>query len=230
MRAFPATAAAGLFAAATAAAAFQCSSTALRTPRSIGGLPASPPSTPSQRRRPSVPLSSQDDVGVDVGEDAEDAEEEYELIEFVVTPEQIALLRKEANRREAARTLPKYYLPAPENGGEVSQETADEVLALFQAGELLDLRGVSKGAKKRVFNTAYAIADTLEDVYGKPVVVVEVKGFAARLYCPWDEEERVGRLRLRSSYKPGQWTNKAKPLRDARGQIVQDASGNNIKV
>jgi hypothetical protein len=69
------------------------------------------------------------------------------------------------------------------------------------------------------------------------VVVVEIKGFAVKLYRPWccesdDEDEmtmREGQIQLRTNYKPGQWTRKAKPIRDIRGQIITDEYGNSVK-
>mmetsp|Transcript_4600 Transcript_4600/g.7661 ORF Transcript_4600/g.7661 Transcript_4600/m.7661 type:complete len:80 (-) Transcript_4600:261-500(-) len=75
------------------------------------------------------------------------------------------------------------------------------------------------------------MAGMLEDAFEKPVVVVDIKGFAAKLYCPWDSDDNgVGqRIQLRSSYKPGQWTRKAKPIRDIRGQIILDENGKSIK-
>ena len=166
----------------------------------------------------------------DVQDDDADADEEYELVEFCVSPEQITLLRKEASKRQASKKLPKYFLP----GKEVSPETIDEISNLFDTSELIEVRGVSKENKKKVFDAAHGLAATLEDSIEKPVVVVDIKGFAVKLYCPWnDDVDEQGnarkRIQLRTSYKPGQWTRKAKPIRDNRGQIVTDEDGKSIK-
>jgi len=158
-----------------------------------------------------------------VGEGDEDTEGDPG--EFVVTPRQIATLRKEAGRREARKILPKVFLSAADDGGEGLEEAA----ARFAESELVELRGVSRASKRQVFDTAYALAAALEERVGRPVVVVEVKGFTARLYCPWDEESRAGRLVLRHGYRPGQWTSKSKPVRDERGQIMKDENGVSIK-
>lgn len=162
--------------------------------------------------------------------DDADADEEYELVEFCVSPEQITLLRKEAARRQASKKLPKYFLPDKE----VSPETIDEISNLFDTSELIEVRGVSKENKKKVFDAAHGLAATLEDSIEKPVVVVDIKGFAVKLYCPWnDDVDEQGnarkRIQLRTSYKPGQWTRKAKPIRDNRGQIVTDDDGKSMK-
>mmetsp|Transcript_13465 Transcript_13465/g.29243 ORF Transcript_13465/g.29243 Transcript_13465/m.29243 type:complete len:218 (-) Transcript_13465:198-851(-) len=156
-------------------------------------------------------------------------EEEEEEMEFIfVSPEQISFLRKEANQREANKKLPKHFLPAEESK-EVSQETVDEISKLFESSELIEVRGVSRDQKKQVFDTGYGLAATLEDVFEKPVVVVDIKGFAVKLYCPWDDEEQVGRIQLRTNYRPGQWKRKAKAIRDNRGQVILDENGKTIK-
>ena len=120
-----------------------------------------------------------------------------------------------------------------------SDATAGNVL--FAKHEIIEIRGIGKDDKKSVHYIANAIANTLEDTMNKPVVVVDVKGHAVRYYCPWDDddenekddmnnESRVGkRIELRTKYRPGQWTRKAKPIRDNRGQIVTDVNGNSIK-
>eukprot|EP00581_Thalassiosira_minuscula_P014967 CAMPEP_0183729750 /NCGR_PEP_ID=MMETSP0737-20130205/31126_1 /TAXON_ID=385413 /ORGANISM="Thalassiosira miniscula, Strain CCMP1093" /LENGTH=224 /DNA_ID=CAMNT_0025962029 /DNA_START=139 /DNA_END=813 /DNA_ORIENTATION=+ len=153
-------------------------------------------------------------------------EEEYELVEFFVSPEQITTLRKEATKRDSRKKLTKFFMPPPDD---VSDETIDEICKLFDTSELIEVRGVSKDNKRRVFDTAHALAGKLEDTIEKPVVVVDIKGFAVKLYCPWDDEARSGRIQLRTGYKPGQWTRKAKPIRDNRGQIILDEHGKSVK-
>ena len=169
-------------------------------------------------------------------EEEQEEDEEEEVTEFFISPVQIAFLRKEATKRESNRKLLKFTLPAEENTMEIAPETIDEICDLFEEQELIEVRGVSRDAKKRVFYMAHALANTLEDAMEKPVVVVDIKGFAVKLYCPWDDDDeegdegRVGkRIQLRSNYRPGQWTRKAKPIRDDRGQIITDGDGNSMK-
>lgn len=170
--------------------------------------------------------SPQDDV-------PSDDDEEYEMVEFFVSPEQISLLRKEALKRESRKKLPKLFLPAEETL-EATSETIEAISNLFDASELIEVRGVSRDAKKLVFDTAQGLASTVEDEMEKPVVVVDIKGFAVKLYCPWDDEQGGGgnagkRIQLRTSYRPGQWARKAKPIRDNRGQIIRDEDGKSVK-
>lgn len=155
-------------------------------------------------------------------------EEEYEVVEFFVSAEQISFLRKEARQRESSKKLPKHFL-SPEESMEVTPETIDTISKLFETNELIEVRGVSRDKKKQIFDTAYGLAATLEDAAEKPVVVVDIKGFAAKLYCPWDSDEKGGRIQLRSNYRPGQWTRKPKALRDNRGQVIMDENGKSLK-
>ena len=159
----------------------------------------------------------------------EDDEEEYELVEFFVSPNQIDILRKEANKRKARKALPTFFMAAGDSTVEVSEETLQEISNLFEANEIIEIRGISKDKKKLVFDMSYALAETIEDMMEKPVVVVEVKGFAVKLYSPFDDEEQGKRIHLRSSYKPGQWKRKPKAIRDNRGQIILDENGKSVK-
>jgi len=161
-------------------------------------------------------------------QEEEDDEEDYELVEFFVSPNQIDILRKEANKRKARKALPTFFMPAGDST-EVSEETLKEISNLFETNEIIEIRGISKDKKKLVFDMSYALAETIEDSMEKPVVVVEVKGFAAKLYSPFDNEEQGKRIHLRSSYKPGQWKRKPKAIRDNRGQIILDENGKSIK-
>lgn len=180
-------------------------------------------------------------------EEEEEVEEDESEVNFFVSPEQISFLRKEASKREARNKLPRYNLstttssPQVDNDDEenfLSDETITSISNLFEQSELIEVRGVSKNSKRKVHETAHALASTLEDIYETPVVVVEIKGFAVKLYRPWscesddDEDEmtmREGQIQLRTNYKPGQWTRKAKPIRDIRGQIITDEYGNSVK-
>lgn len=161
-----------------------------------------------------------------------------EVIDFFVSPEQISFLRKEANKREARNKLPRFNLSASSQQEDVENlpnETIDAISTLFEQSELIEVRGVSKNSKRKVYEMAQTLASTLENLYETPVIVVEIKGFAVKLYRPWSEDEddnetmREGRIQLRTNYKPGQWTRKAKPIRDFRGQIITDEFGNSVK-
>ena len=155
----------------------------------------------------------------------QDEDDEYELLDFFVSPEQINTLRKEAKKRQSRRKLTTFFIP-PE---EVSQDTINAISALFDTNELIELRSVSRDKKKQVFDTAYALAATLENEVEKPVVVVDIKGYAVKLYCPFTDDEQGKRIQLRTSYKPGQWSKKPKAIRDDRGQIITDENGKSIK-
>jgi hypothetical protein len=179
---------------------------------------------PRSNRRQSTMRQSNDLLLAEV-------EEQEEMIDFFVSPVQIAFLRKEANKRESNKRLLKFSLP-PQETAEISPETIDEIFNLFDKSELIEVRGVSKDAKKKVFDSAHGLAATLEDALEMPVVVVDIKGFAVKLYCPWDDDEqggRGGRIQLRTNYRPGQWMRKAKPIRDNRGQIITDEDGMSVK-
>jgi hypothetical protein len=163
-------------------------------------------------------------------QDGDDDGEEENLFEFFVSPEQILVLRKEANKRERNKKLLKFFLPREESLA-ISQQSKDEISSLFEKSELIEVRGLSKDQKKGVFDAAYSMAEFLEVEIGKPVAVVEIKGCAVRLYCPWLEDkcDSSKRIKLFTSYRPGQWTRKPKPIRNAFGQIVTDENGKSIK-
>ena len=206
---------------AASASAFQCSHNRV----------ISPPPFQAGRMQPMIPKSHKHNTVLYQTDEPHD-EDEYELVEFFVSPEQISLLRKEANKRDTRKKLPKVFLP-PEESMEITSETITEISNLFETSELIEVRGVSRDKKKHVFDTAHNLALTVEDQMEKPVVVVDIKGFAVKLYCPWDDDQNDKnggkKVELRSSYKPGQWTRKAKPLRDNRGQIITDENGKSIK-
>ena len=173
--------------------------------------------------------STQEDIQQTEQDDDNDDDDGYELVEFFVSPEQITTLRKEAKKRQSKKKLPNFFL-SPEESMEVSLETIESISKLFDTNELIEVRGVSRDKKKHVFDTSYGLAETLENVIEKPVVVVEIKGFAVKLYCPFDNDEGgKQRIQLRTSYRPGQWTRKLKPVRDNRGQIIMDENGKSVK-
>ncbi|KAL7521012.1 hypothetical protein ACHAWX_005707 [Stephanocyclus meneghinianus] len=172
----------------------------------------------------SIILSQADeDQDADYDEDDDPGENQ----EFFVSSEQIMFLRKEAAKRESNRRIPKLILSSQE-GDDVSQETLDEIINLFDASEIIEVRGISRDVKKNVYDAANSLAMSLEEEMGKPVVIVNIKGFAAKLYCPWDDD-RNNKIQLRTSYRPNQWTRKPKPLRDNRGQIIKGEDGKSIK-
>lgn len=165
----------------------------------------------------------------EIQQDVEEAEED--LVEFFISAEQISVLRKEANKRDRVKKLQKYFLPQDESL-ELSQQSIDEITNLFEKSELIEVRGVSKGQKKGLFDVATAMAEMLEGEIGKPVVVVQIQGFAVKMYCPWldgEGQDVSKRIKLFTSYKPGQWTRKPKPIRNAFGQIVMDENGKSVK-
>ncbi|KAL7439259.1 hypothetical protein ACHAXH_008424 [Discostella pseudostelligera] len=205
--------------------------------RSNNSAPTSSWTTHLTHYRPSTTCRSTQlrlqEGGFDDGDEEDDA-----VIDFFVSPEQIALLRKEASKREARNKLPRYNLSTSQqedvNMEDLSDETIDAISQLFEQSELIEVRGVSKNSKRKVYEMAQTLASTLENIYEIPVVVVEIKGFAVKLYRPWSEEDdnetmREGLIQLRTNYKPGQWTRKAKPIRDFRGQIITDEFGNSVK-
>jgi len=157
----------------------------------------------------------------------QEGEEYGEGEEFFVSQEQILYLRKQANKRESSKRLPKLIL-SPEEREEVSEETVESIIHLFEDSEIIEVRGISRDKKKHVHDTAHGLAGLLEEEMEKPVVVVNIKGFAAKMYSPWNED-RGNNIQLRTSYKPGQWTRKAKPVRDKRGQIIMGEDGKSIK-
>lgn len=227
------------------ASAFQFQPTTTRPVSRASCLPSSSQSriggrasTSARDRRSILRQSDHHDAEGEKREGEEEEEEEYEMVDFLVSPEGIATLRKEAVRRESRKKLCKFFLPPPpaaEEEGTTSEETTiGEICDLFEGSELVEVRGVSRESKRGVFDAAHDLAASLEDAMEKPVVVLEVKGFAARLYCPWVDGQggnagAAARIQLRTSYRPGQWTRKPKPIRDERGQIITDENGKSIK-
>jgi len=184
--------------------------------------------TPPQLiQRPPVRSTILSQAGDDQDTDYDEDDDLGESQEFFVSPEQIMFLRKEAAKRESNRRIPKLILSSEESD-DVSQETLDEIISLFDASEIIEVRGISRDAKKNVYDTANSLAMCLEEEMGKPVVIVNIKGFAAKLYSPWDDD-RNNKIQLRTSYRPNQWAKKPKPLRDNRGQIIMGEDGKSIK-
>jgi len=131
----------------------------------------------SNYRRPSTTLASEGEGQGDEGEDDDDEEEGGVMAEFfVVSPVQIAFLRKESTKRESNRKLPIYTLPPEEHAMKIAPEMINDICEIFDGHELVEIRGVSGDDKKRVYYTAYALANTLEDAMERSVVVVDIRG------------------------------------------------------
>jgi hypothetical protein len=202
---------------------------------------------PTIIRRTSIVRPSRVVLQAEEDHDDDEEREGNDAVDFFVSPVQIAYLRKEANKRESNRRLVKYNLPPQDvftaSHFDISPDAMRDISHLFDGSEIIEVRGISRDSRKGVFDAARALAGTLEDAFDKPVVVVDIRGHAAKLYSPWDEDDddddnterretiRTGtRIRLRSNYRPGQWTRKARPMRDNRGQIVTDEDGMSVKV
>ena len=112
--------------------------------------------------------------------------------------------------------------------GDDDAETGEEEEAFFSAvcadlneHEMLQVRGVSKHNKRRVFDKSNQLADDLSTQMQRPVFVVNIKGHSVTLYCG-SNDERKRKIILRSSYQEGNWELKMKAPRDHRGQIIKD--------
>ena len=145
-----------------------------------------------------------------------------------ITPNQIKTLRKEAAKRIARKTMAQqsYYVGGEESeessSGEGAQDFFSTVCALLEENELVQIRGVSKNQKRKVYETADQLAEDLSLKMKRSVFVVEIKGFAVTLYCGSLDENKKGRILLRSSYQEGAWELRMKAPRDHRGQIIRD--------
>jgi hypothetical protein len=176
------------------------------------------------RIQSTVILQQSDGDDYDEEEDYDDQQGE----EFFVSPANIKVLRKEATKREVGRELPKFVLP-PDEQSEISEETLSGIINLFDEAEIIEVKNISKNAKRYVYATTNDLAALLEEEMGQPVVIVSIKGFTARLYSPWVEEDRRGRIVLRTSYRPNQWKKRPRPVRDNRGQVIRGEDGKSIK-
>ena len=142
-----------------------------------------------------------------------------------VTPNQIKALRKEASKRLARNSMEQhsYYVGEEDKDDTASQEAFfSAVSADLEEHELVQIRGVSKSNKRKVYETADQLAEDLSVAMKRPVFVVDIKGFAVTFYCGSLDEHKKGRILLRSSYQEGAWDLKMKAPRDHRGQIVKD--------
>jgi len=175
-------------------------------------------SSPEFAEEPDDDESSEDDVGGRRG----------------LTPKQIKLLRKEVAKRRARKSLAQIWLPETSTSSSSSDfvfapEWLNEVLQRLDKEELVEIRGISKNDPKNVFATSQELAVELtliqqqegegSDEGDVDVEWVETKGFASTFYAPSKSNPKIV---LRSSYKEGVWSKKAKMPRDYRGQIIWD--------
>lgn len=131
----------------------------------------------------------------------------------------IATLRKEASKRLANNRMPVLFLTEDETHGDFADSLHDICQALTTA-ELVQVRGLSRDAKKQIRSVADALSAALSIEMAKDVNLVECKGHAAIYYCPADDDVD-GKIKLFTSVgKKTEWTRKPKPVRDNRGQII----------
>ena len=134
--------------------------------------------------------------------------------EDFVSPNQIKALRKTAGKLRARKKLVRFAMPEEESFGPFSVETSKAIADLLLENELVEVRGIAKDKKPKVFATTQQLAIDVGIEAEKVVTTVEIKGFAATMYCPGDKITR------RTSYREGQWKRKRRPKRDNRGQII----------
>jgi hypothetical protein len=138
-----------------------------------------------------------------------------------VTPTQLKLLRKQVTKRRASKTLPQVWLPEDSADDSFSQTALADISTTFSPEhELVSVRGISKGAPKKVHAVSVDLAFELGLLLGTSVELIETAGHASTFYCPSTNDEEGKSITLRTSYKEGQWSKKPKAPRDHRGQIV----------
>ena len=136
-----------------------------------------------------------------------------------LSSQHIATLRKESAKRIANNRMPIEYLTESETDGSFGDSLAAIVQDL-RDNELVLVRGISRDAKKQVRAVADALTAALSVEMGKDVNLVECKGHTAIYFCP-ASEDNPQRLRLFTSVgQKNEWTQKPKPVRDNRGQII----------
>ena len=144
-----------------------------------------------------------------------------------LTPNQIKLLRKEAAKRMAGKSLAQVFLPENNDNDDddddddmADDETLDTILQELQQHELVQVRGIARDNVRHVYAETQRMVLELNLLLSSStqtvVDCVETSGHSSILYAPADPP----RITLRSSYKEGQWTKKPKKPRDRRGQIV----------
>jgi RNA-binding protein YhbY len=137
-----------------------------------------------------------------------------------LTTNQIKMLRKEMNKREASNQLSQVFLSADESFGPFSLETVQSIVAELTEQELVEVRGISRDRKRAVKTTSERLALELGMESGKNVSIVQIKGHAATLYRP--SEDASNAIQLRTTGKGNHWEKKAKAPRNDRGHIIVD--------
>mmetsp|Transcript_10429 Transcript_10429/g.21437 ORF Transcript_10429/g.21437 Transcript_10429/m.21437 type:complete len:200 (-) Transcript_10429:2127-2726(-) len=138
-----------------------------------------------------------------------------------LTPSQVKILRKEADKRYARKSMPRIQF---------SEDDQDECLSKIGAAlctsELVMVSGLSKGNKKGVKEEAEFVEYEVMRLIEKEVFVLTIKGSSATFYSPFSEEEKkeseTNSIQLFNSYRPNQWSKRIKAPRDSRGQIIKD--------
>lgn len=137
-----------------------------------------------------------------------------------LTSQQIATLRKEANRRSARNQLPWIVLDADESMGPWSDSTIKEILNQLAQHELVQVRGLCRDDRRYVKSTAERLSAELSVQAGDLVSLVDHAGHAAVLYQPSALVARP--ISLHTTGKENHWQRRAKAPRDRRGQIIKD--------
>jgi len=151
----------------------------------------------------------------------EDLEEDDD---FVITPNQLKVLRKEARKRQ----LPKASLTPEESRGPFSHETLSTIAQILSRHEMVQVRGISRENIKDVREFSESLALDLERETERMVFSIDVKGFAATLYCPMDDDN-PDKIKIFSSYRPNQWQRRPRGIRDISGRFITDEDGNIIR-
>lgn len=155
----------------------------------------------------------------------DDLEEDgLEEDDFVVTPNQLSILRKEARKRQ----LPKVSLIPEESEGPFSHETLSTIAQSLSRHELVQVRGISRENIKNVRAVSESLALDLERAAERFVFSIDIKGFAAVLYSPM-EDDNPDKIKLFSSYRPNQWKRRPRVVRDISGRFTRDEDGKIIR-
>lgn len=141
--------------------------------------------------------------------------------DVMLTPTQVKTLRKEANKRKARKSIPIVYLPEEESSGPFSSDTMEGLVKEFEKTELVEVRGISKEARKHARSVSEILAIEVGMEMEKDVAMLELKGHSAVFFSPGGDE-MSGKVTLRTSYQPGAWKKKKKAPRDDKGQIIRE--------
>jgi hypothetical protein len=146
-----------------------------------------------------------------------------EFVDFPTAPQR-TFLKAEASRRQAWKQLATFYIPPEESDGPFSVDTLQELWNDLSKNELVLVRGISKGNKKYVYQTAERICAELETLQSElPVALLSTKGHTAVVFCPSLPIDDPLHVQLRTSVgQKNTWRARVKPPRDERGQIIKD--------